>query len=103
MKYRVIMTPVAEADLESAFLWIWDRSPLNAERWKERLLKCVDSLELMPARCGLAPEAQLLHREIRQLLFGKRRGIYRIRFEIRDDRVVVLRIRHGAMRFLGEE
>ena|SRR5688572_16982711 len=103
MKHRVVTTLLALADMESAYEWIAERSPLNAERWKQRLLKTIDSLELFPARCGLAPEAQLLGREIRQLLFGKRRGIYRILFEIRDDEVVVLRIRHGAMKFLGEE
>jgi plasmid stabilization system protein ParE len=103
MKYRVTMTRIAEAEMELAHAWIEERSPINAARWKQRSLKSIDSLELFPARCGLAPEADLLDREIRQLLFGKRRGIYRILFEIRDDEVVGLHIRHGAMRFLGEE
>jgi plasmid stabilization system protein ParE len=103
MKFRVIMTHSAMAEMDLAYAWIAGFSTSAAERWKHRLLKAVDSLENLPARCGLAPEAGSFGREIRQLLFGKRSGIYRILFEIREDTVVVLGIRHGARRFLGDE
>ena len=80
MKRRVVMTHRAMAEMELAYAWIAGFAPAAAERWKERLLKAVDSLEELPARCGLAPEAASFAREIRQLLFGKKRGTYRILF-----------------------
>jgi hypothetical protein len=57
----------------------------------------------MPRACSLAPESDYFGREIRQLLYGKRQHKYRILFEIREQTVVVLRVRHGAQRPLEEE
>lgn len=102
MKYQVVVTAMALAEVQEAYDWLAQRAPQAAERWRESLLQAAESLESFPKRCGLAPESTHFQREIRQLLHGKRRGIYRILFEIRDDTVVVLRVRHGARRFLGE-
>jgi plasmid stabilization system protein ParE len=57
----------------------------------------------LPSICSIAPESDYFGREIRQLLYGKRPQKYRVLFEFRDDRVVVLRVRHSSRRFLGEE
>ncbi len=103
MKFHVVITNMASAEMEWAHAWIADRAPLAADRWKQRLLTAVRSLETSPAGYPLAPEAANFGREIRQMLFGKRRGAYRILFEIQDDTVVVLRIRHGAMKFFDEK
>ena len=102
MKYQVVITPLALAEVQEAYDWLVERAPRAADRWREALLKAVNSLEKFPKRCGLAPESTHFGREIRQLLYGKRRGIYRILFEIRDTTVVVLRVRHSARRSLGE-
>src|SRR6266850_642608 len=102
MKYEVVITAMALAEVQEAYDWLVERAPHAADRWRESLLQAVRSLESFPKRCGLAPEGAHFQREIRQALHGKRRGIYRILFEIRDDTVVVLRVRHGARRFLGE-
>jgi mRNA-degrading endonuclease RelE of RelBE toxin-antitoxin system len=37
------------------------------------------------------------------LLFGKRRGVYRVLFTIRRDTVHVLTVRHSAQRSLADE
>jgi hypothetical protein len=55
----------------------------------------------MPTRCPSAPESKRLRRDIRQLLYGKRPGVYRIIFRIEEKAkggplVRVLHIRHGA-------
>lgn len=34
--------------------------------------------------------------EIRQLIYGRRRGQYRVLFAIHEDAVEVLHVRHGA-------
>ena len=102
MNYRVIISATAMAEIQEAFEWLANQSPLAADRWRAALLQAVDSLEALPDRYPLAPEAAHLGMEIRQLLHGRRRGIYRILFTIQDNRVLVLRVRHGARRFLGE-
>ena len=54
----------------------------------------------MPARCPLAPENEEFEAETRELLHGKRQHRYRIPFTIREQTIVVLHIRHGAMQSL---
>ncbi len=72
----------------------------QATRWYNGLVDAVNSLENLPSRCPLAPEAEQIGKEIRQLLYGKRSAIYRILFaieqEARQEVVRVLRIWHGA-------
>jgi len=103
MKYRVEVTETAWTEVEEAYDWLAKHSPQAAIRWRSSLLEAVESLEIMPARCHLAPESKTWKREIRELLHGKRRGIYRILFEIRGDTVYVVKIRHGARRLLTDE
>jgi plasmid stabilization system protein ParE len=96
MAYRVRIAARAEADVEKALGWMLRRSAAAAGRWHAGLLAAVDSLEEQPERCGLAPEAEDLGIELRQLLFGRRRGVYRILFTIAGNVVNVLHIRHAT-------
>ncbi len=59
-------------------------------------MEAIDALATFPARCPLAPENAFFSHEIRQLLYGKGRHVYRILFTITGDAVSVLHIRHGA-------
>jgi plasmid stabilization system protein ParE len=59
-------------------------------------LEAVKSLAEQPERCGFAPEVEELGIELRQLLFGKRRSIYRVLFTVTAQSVNVLHIRHAA-------
>jgi plasmid stabilization system protein ParE len=102
MKCAVEVTDTAEAELDAAYRWLRDEySPAYAARWREGLLDAAGTLETLPERCPLAPEARTFRRRIRQLVYGKRHGAYRILFEIRDRTVFVLHIRHGARRQLN--
>jgi plasmid stabilization system protein ParE len=102
MKYTVEVTETAEADLDSAYRWLRDEySPEFAQRWRERLLDAVATLETFPERCPLAPEGRVFPQKIRQLLHGQRHGTYRLLFEIRERTVYILHIRHGARRHLN--
>jgi plasmid stabilization system protein ParE len=100
MKYLVRYSAPAEAEAEDAYLWIHKQSPFHAAKWLAGLLEAIASLESNPESYPLAPEADTFHRPIRQRLYGKRRGIYRILFEIEGRVVKVLHIRHGARRGL---
>lgn len=65
-------------------------------RWLRGLLQAIETLESMPTRCALAAESHQSGREIRELHFGKRRGTYRILFELQGKTVFVLYVRHAA-------
>jgi plasmid stabilization system protein ParE len=71
MKYRVEISSVAEAEVDSAFLWMSQvTSAERASHWYEGLLKAIESLSEMPKRCPLARENDYFTKEIRQLLYG---------------------------------
>lgn len=97
MTYRVQLTDKALADIESVLDWLTkEGADAAAQRWFSALWETMDTLESHPERCSLAAEAEDVGREIRELLFGKRRGTYRILFEVRDRYVFILRVWHSA-------
>ena len=103
MKFRVEITPSALADIEAVFAWIAAKAPRAANRWKEGVFASIQSLDTMPMAHGLSPEAAFLRRQIRQMFYGKRGGVYRILYEVVGDKATVIGIRHGSRRFLHEE
>jgi plasmid stabilization system protein ParE len=100
MKYRVEITSEAEAEIREAYLWIHRDSPANATRWRQGLLQAVRSLSQHPTRCPLAPESEHFKQEIRQLLYGRRGGVYRVLFVIEGQAVYILHVRHAAREYL---
>jgi plasmid stabilization system protein ParE len=102
MKYRIEITDEAQAELHEAYLWIFRESPANAARWRSKLLDAIRTLSDLPKRCEIAPESEHFNQEIRQLLFGKRLGVYRVLFSIEQKVIYILHIRHAARRYLSE-
>ncbi len=98
MTYRIIVEVTAERDLESATHWLAQHSEPDARRWYMRVTKAIESLKQSPRRCPLAPENDAFPEEIRHLLHGKRRYVYRIVFSIRGNTIHILHIKHGALR-----
>jgi len=96
MSYKLIVQPTALADLDEAYRWIAERSPDNAVNWFNRFVEALATLEHFPDRCELAAESKFVRRPIRQLLYGRRGGVYRALFIIRGREVHVLHIRHAA-------
>ena len=97
----MIITEPAERDIEEAFCWIAAADEQAAFRWYNRLLEIIHALEKFPERCPLAPESKYFKGEIRQILHGRRQHKYRILFDIKNDKVRVLHVRHGARLALG--
>ena len=96
-RYRVIIRPRADVEAMAAFRWIAERSPSAAARWLAGLREAVAKLAEAPERHPLAEdESEQFGIAIRQCLYGKRRGVYRILFTIDEDTISVLAIRHGA-------
>lgn len=97
MSYRVLIQPPAADDLDDAFRWIARASPSRAARWLDDVFAAIQTLSEFPRRCPLALESDAFSEEIRQLLYGD----FRILFDIEDDIVRVLHVRHGARRPLS--
>jgi len=97
--YRVEPTDKALIDAGEAYFWINEQSEKTALRWYEGLLKAFRSLEKNPNRCPVAPESVFFDEEIRQLIYGK----YRILFNVKDETVFILSVRHGAREYLKPE
>ncbi len=97
MKYRVRLAAKAEADVDRVLRWFHEQQAAVAGgRWFARLMAKIDTLEAHPDRCGVAVESEELGIEIRELLFGRRHGVYRILFQIDGKTVHILRVWHGA-------
>jgi plasmid stabilization system protein ParE len=103
MTFSLEITITALMELQEAFDWLWQYSPKAAEKWQSGLLQAIESLAENPLRYPLAHESASLEKEIREMLHGKRRRVFRILYEIREQTVYVVRIRHGARKFLDEE
>ena len=81
----------------SACRWMEKNLSLEvAQTWYLDIIEAIESLKTFPARCAHAPEDQFFEEEIRQLLRGK----YRILFEIDDETVRILHVRHSARRLI---
>lgn len=104
MKYQVRISERAEQDVAQILVWFVEQRALDAGgRWHDQLLAKVTTLEQNPERCSLADEAEELGIDVRELLFGRRKGMYRILFWINGKRVEILRIRHASRDSLSAE
>jgi plasmid stabilization system protein ParE len=105
MTYRVVFQPQADRDIQQAARWLRDQSaslPI-ALRWVRSLRAKIDQLKTNPRRCPIDPDSNAYGEEVRVLLYGKRRGTYRVLFTIRGDVVYIVAVRHAAQRSWGEE
>jgi plasmid stabilization system protein ParE len=95
--YRVVVTATARVDAMAAFHWLADRSPDAAARWYRGLQKAITSLKTMPNRHPIAQdESEQLGITLRQKLYGRRKGVYRLLFSIEGSTVTLHYIRHSA-------
>ena len=99
MRYEVIVTPEAQAGIEEAFAYIFERSPLNGARWLRGLYRKIDSLESFPERYGWAQEREYLEEDLRVLVFKSHGVIFQVD---KASRIVyVLYVRHLRRRPIG--
>ena len=104
MAFYLDFSDMALEDAAGALEWMTQHSPKNAPDWYIGLMEAVFSLEEMPGRCALAPESNDYDKEVRQLLYTKRRVTYRIVFMIlpgdedSEGVVRVCRIRHSSQK-----
>jgi len=96
MVYRVEFTRRAANDLYTIAEWAVGEAPLQGRLWVQRFLEAIQSLETFPSRHPIKPEVSGRHRQVRQSIFGRSRNLYRVYYEVVDDTVRILHIRHGA-------
>ncbi len=97
MTYRIAIEATAEREIRAIVRWkTQNASPTVAGRWYNGLLKQVATLRNHPTRCPIAAENDKFPIEIRELLYGRRRNVFRIIFTIRDDTVSILFVHHTA-------
>jgi len=92
--YRVRYRKRAERDLDR----LAGDSTLD---WFEGLCDAIEGLARFPERCAFAPEPPLRQKGVRQLLYGKGRGIYRVLYHVKGEDVEVLTIRHAHRKSIG--
>lgn len=93
---QVEITPIAEAQIEQAYHWYRERNSEFADHWFRGLMNEIATLKEKPQRCALAVEHEIFSEEVRQLLYGKAKNVYRVLFTIRDATVYALYVRHSA-------
>ena len=94
MTRRLIILPKAEQDVQAIFDYIRERSSDGADRWFRAFLDAATKVLSFPEAYSLAPEDEIVQREIRQFLFRTRSGnVYRGLFIVVSAEVIVLRVR----------
>ena len=97
MTYRVVVTARARADCGAGVPVIADQSPDAAARWYVGLENAIAKLTVMPERHPIAEdESAQLGITLRQMLYGRRRGVYRLLFSIEGESVTLHYVRHSA-------
>src|SRR6185295_13287928 len=90
-KYKVILHPDAELDIESSFKWgcrAWGEE--NAKLWVQKLRRTFrKQLTSMPLACPLGPENEQINISIRHLIVDR----YRILFTVKGRTVTILHVR----------
>ena len=90
-KYKVILHPDAELDIESSFKWgrrAWGEE--NAKEWVRKLRRTLKKqLTSMSLSCSLAPESEELGVSIRHRIVGR----YRVLFTVGGRTVTTLHVR----------
>jgi plasmid stabilization system protein ParE len=97
MTYRVVVTARARADALEAYRWLVEQSPTAAARWYATLEKAIARLSKLPERNPIAEDdSEQCGITLRQTLYGRRPGVYRILYSDEDDTVTLHSIRHAA-------
>ena len=90
---RIIWAPIALDRAEEAARYIAGDRPAAAAKWIDELFDAVSDLKTFPHKGRMVPEVG--RTEIREVLFGQYRVIYRLE----ENRLFVLTVRHQRRHF----
>jgi len=104
MKFKLILLPYAEREVDAILTFLCDKSLAGAKAWENRFQVALKSIRNDPLRFPEAPESSRYPRKIQQILFKTRRGrIYRALFAVVDRTVYVIHVRGPNQRLLRED
>ena len=95
MSLRVVVSHQAEEQIDAALSWIAENSGDLAARWYEQLMAVLAGLGQHPQKYAIAAEEELQYHEVREMLFGRRKNVYRVLYRVESDTVRILAIIHG--------
>lgn len=79
--------------------WDENHSKRQANRWFQKIQQAIATLDQMPARFSLAPEAETLGIPLHQMSFGvSTRPTHRVLYTTEGNFVKVLRVMHGSQK-----
>jgi plasmid stabilization system protein ParE len=87
---KVVWSPLADAEVDEAIVYIAKDDPAAALEWLEHLLERVASLGSFPDSGRVVPELQ--RDDIREIVVGA----YRVMYRRSEDQVEIAAIRHHA-------
>ena len=94
LQYDVQIHELASRDLDHIVEWIKSRSPDGAHRWLVAFNALLEGLRHSPESCSIAPESDVIGRELREAFFKTRCGrTYRAVFAIDGNQIRILRVR----------
>lgn len=95
--FQVLFLRRAQRDIEEGVAFRASHSAARATQWRNALVtNATGALEDDPHRYPAADEAADLELDLRELLFGRGRNVYRVLFTIDGESVYVHRVRHAA-------
>jgi plasmid stabilization system protein ParE len=92
IRYKINIAPEAAKEIEDIYLYIADDSPNNAAKWYFAIHDKIHALKDFPDSCPIAYEDRFYDFQIRNLIFGNYRVIYRIQ----EDIIQILHVKHTA-------
>lgn len=104
-KKSILIAAEAQRDIREAALWIAADDPAAAVKFIKAIDEAIFGLADFPGQLSLSPETKLglTDEPVSQLLFGKSRTKYRILFTLQKTGFTVIRVLHGARRYLGHK
>ena len=101
MKYKVLITRSAEADILTSFEWgVRNWGIKKAKSWAIELRRTIkERLTTFPEGCPIAPDKDLDQSEVRHLVMDR----YRVLFEIESSTVRVLAVRGAYFELAVED
>lgn len=91
-QYKISIAPEAAKEIENIYLYIAKDSPNNAAGWYFAIYDKIQTLKDFPTRFPIAFENRYYDYEIRHLIIGN----YRVLYRIQDRNVQILHVKHGA-------
>jgi plasmid stabilization system protein ParE len=106
--YEVRLAEPAEIEIEAAYPGRMRFGQSVADRWYAGLARALESLSQLPHRHLRAPESDMMGGEVRQMIYGRGRGAYRVLHRVFEPEegtsgvVRILHVRHVARQRPGQ-